>query len=102
MIKAKIIKDDDSIEYQPILGGDPVPKRWRKYLRLWHSRDHIIAVKNAIIDGDLVGVEAWKISDEILFEFSDGSKPWGFSMRAWGDLMDAIIGEKRGYMYYYC
>lgn len=101
MIKAYIIKDDNKTDYSLILGGDPQPKRWRRYKRQWNNPEHITAVKNAIINTGLIGAYAENISENILFKFSDGLKPWRFSMRAWGDLMDAIIGKKQGYMYYY-
>lgn len=101
MITAEIIKDNDKIDYIPILGGLRKPVRWRKYLSLWMDKRYPIAIKNAIILNNLVGVCANRITDHILFSFSDGSKPIGFSWRAWGDLMDAIVGKKEGYMTYY-
>lgn len=38
--------------------------------------------------------------NELCFSFSDGSF-FDFSFRAWGAVMDAIIGKKEGYMAYY-
>ena len=101
MIRAKIIQDDDKTEYSIILGGDPRPKRWRAYRSMWIDPRYITAVKNVIIDDGLVGEFGMNISEKILFKFSDNHKPYGFSIRAWGDLMDAIIGKKQGYMAYY-
>jgi len=100
MIKAYIVEDDDGIDYSPIMGGNPTPERWRRYRSHFIEPERITAVKNAIIDAGLVGQCAMQVGN-VVFKFSDNGRPWGLSFRAWGDLMDAIVGEKRGYMYYY-
>ena len=100
MIKAHIVRDDGSIDYCPIMGGNPSPERWRRYRSAYYEPERITACKNAIIDAGLVGQCAMQVGN-VVFKFSDNAKPWGLSFRAWGDLMDAIIGDKRGYMAYY-
>jgi hypothetical protein len=43
---------------------------------------------------------AYQCCNDIYFEFSDGTK-LAFSWRGWGDFMQAIVGEREGYMMHY-
>lgn len=103
MIKAKIVYGDRCEDYIPIMGGMSECYRWRKFLNGWlkEFRPYIVAVKNALLEADLVPSYGMQCSNDIMFEFSDGHKPVAFSMRAWGDLISAIAGKKEGYMMYY-
>ena len=103
MIKAELTRDYDEVDFCPIFGGDPSPKRWRKFLSGFYPefRPYAIAIKNALIDNGLIPSYGMSYSNEFVFTFSDGSKPVGLSTRAWGDFVSAIVGKKEGYMRYY-
>ena len=55
--------------------------------------------KEAIIKHDLIGKKANEICNNIWFEV--GGYALSFTWRAWGDLMQAIVDKKEGYMSYY-
>ncbi len=103
MVKATLTHDDGTIDYHCFIGGNPTPQRWVKYLNQWIRplRPYIIAIKNEIIEKGLLGTTAEIACNEYMFTFGDNAPAIAFSWRAWGDLMDAIIGTKRGYMAYY-
>jgi hypothetical protein len=53
-------------------------------------KPHFKLIKKAIEDLGLVGKTADRKANDTCFVFSDG-KSLGFSWRAWGDLMSAIV-----------
>lgn len=87
----------------PIMGGNPYPKDWEEFKNEWEEEywPKLEAIKVEITNKGLIGSLAMEVCNDIIFTFSDDSKAMTFSFRAWGDLMDAIIGEKNGYISYY-
>jgi hypothetical protein len=97
------VEKDES--YHSIMGGDNSNPTWEEYMANAGDeyKHHLELIKEAILNPDN---ELYKITGEekqergISFKFSDGQH-WGFSWRAWGDLMQAIVGKREGYMKYY-
>lgn len=84
-----------------ICGGDPFNPMWPQYLvqykREWGK--YFSCIRQYIIDFNLLGTPGSAMNDRY-FEFSDGII-LAFTWRAWGDLMQAIIGKREGYVNYY-
>lgn len=93
-------KDDGTFQ---LIGGDSSNPSWDEYVEGYKEeyREHIKLIRKAIEENGWVGYTGEDQEREnIQFRFSDGSL-WGFSWRAWGDLMQAIVNKKEGYMAYY-
>lgn len=76
---------------------------WEEYLSDYHDKyhPHFELIKKHIEDNGLIGLTGEQKQDmDLSFKFSDGTH-FGFTWRAWGDLMQAIVGKKEGYMAYY-
>lgn len=91
--------------YIPIMGGNDSNPTWEEFLDQFDDdyKPHMELIKSAIqnVDNDLYGITGeQKQNMGVTFKFSDGQH-WGFSWRAWGDLMQAIVNKKEGYMKYY-
>ena len=87
--------------YFVISGGMQTPLSWTEYLKIWNKegRKRMILISNYIKDRNLIGnTGEWQ--NNMYFRFSDNEE-WGFTWRAWGDLMQAIVNKKEGYMKYY-
>lgn len=84
-----------------ILGGDDSNPKWEEYLEGFKEpfRPHVQAIRKAIEEAGLVGSRGCQVANDISF-LVDGYK-FTFSWRAWGDLMQAIVGKREGYMAYY-
>lgn len=105
------IKNEDGLEltvtnhhpedYQPIIGGMSDAPDWKEYIDGYKDeyKPHIELIRKAIQELGWVGETADKIANDTCFVFSDGTS-LGFSWRAWGDLMQAIVGKREGYMAY--
>lgn len=107
------INEDESNDYDidydinndnviPVMGGDSSNPSWDEYLSGWFEdiQPKIKAIRQCIEDNDLVGVCANEICNDVYFKFEDGTI-MTFTWRAWGDLMQAIINKREGYMTYY-
>ena len=101
MIKLKVKLVEGEMEYdqdkypknQVLMGGDMSNPSWKKYREGYDARFHPSrSVHYKMTGGDR--------ANDWYFEFSDGSQ-WGFSWRAWGDLMQAVENKNKGYMEYY-
>lgn len=92
----------DNCSYCPIMGGDDGNPTWAEYLKGFQKkyRPHIELVKKGIKKMGWVGCTGQEIANEYCFIFNDNNAI-GFSWRAWGDLMQAIVNKKEGYMIYY-
>lgn len=88
-------------EPEIFIGGDSSNPSWDEYLSKYRAeyQGHIMLMKQAIIENGLLGYTG-QDAQEFYFQFSDGEL-WGFSWRAWGDLMSAIVDKREGYMAYY-
>jgi hypothetical protein len=90
-------------DYQVISGGlTPTPASWEEYADIFTKafRPKLELIKDAIVNIGWVGHTAERHANHWCFVFSDGSS-YGFSWRAWGDMMSAIVGKAEGYMKYY-
>lgn len=89
-------------DYIPILGGMDIAPNWEEYLSDIKDEyvPHFKLIKKAIEDLGWVGETADSKANDTFFVFSD-AEALGFSWRAWGDLMSAIVGKNEGYMAYY-
>lgn len=103
------IKKDDNFSYSLedpksviIEGGDPSNPTWEEYLNRWKEefQSYVVAIKEILEKENLIGTSAAAICNDVYFLFEDGTQI-GFTWRGWGDLMQAIIDKKEGYMKYY-
>lgn len=85
-----------------IMGGDDRNLTWEEYLSEVEDKyqEHFTAIKECIEKSEFYKATGETFCNTHYFEFSDGIT-CAFSWRAWGDLMQAIVGEKEGYMAYY-
>ncbi len=83
------------------LGGLGNSPSWDEYVgsfkKPWQKRFKVL--RKYIEEHHMIGVCGDEQQD-FYWKFSDGEMI-SFSMRAWGDLMQAIVGKKEGYMAYY-
>lgn len=91
----------DQEKCTPFMGGMDTNPSWKEYVDLFMDEyhDHIRLIRKCIEENYLVG-STGQDADEFNFKFSDGNL-WSYSWRAWGDLMQAIVDKKEGYMAYY-
>lgn len=84
-----------------IAGGNSYNPTWPQYLLGYNrqSRKYFSCIRQYIIDFNLLGTPGSAMNDNY-FEFSD-STIIAFTWRAWGDLMQAIVGKREGYINYY-
>ena len=92
----------DDVESQSIMGGDDSNPTWENYVMGYRVqfRPHIQLLRKAIEEMGWIGRTGRDVSNYYTFVFSNGTV-WGFSWRAWGDLMQAIVNKQEGYMAYY-
>lgn len=98
-----VINESRGENYHSIMGGDDSNPTWDEYLNDFQDefKPHMNLVKECIIKNKIVGITGeQKQNAGYSFLFSDGNHI-GFSWRAWGDLMQAIVNKKEGYMKYY-
>jgi len=83
------------------LGGDDSNPSWEAYVNDYKEeyRNHVRLLRKCIDENGLIG-STGQDADDWYFKFSDG-EIWGFTWRAWGDLMQAIVDKREGYMAYY-
>ena len=89
-------------DYVTIMGGMNTSPSWGEYLSDFKEefKPHFNLIKKSIEDLGWVGETARGKAMDACFVFSDGVS-FVFCMRAWGDLMSAIVGKNEGYMAYY-
>lgn len=83
------------------LGGDSSNPSWEEYVAGFRDdlRPYLELWKTWILSQSPIPC-ADEICNDYHFEFSDGKK-LGVSWRAWGDLAQAAVGKREGYMTYY-
>jgi hypothetical protein len=90
-------------KYVIIPGGQDLenPPDWTGYLEYFVAEAHpyLEVLKQYVIDEGLVGTKG-EYHNSNAFLFSDGTT-YGFTWRAWGDFMQAVVGKREGYMAYY-
>lgn len=103
-LKLWVLKDGERLpeNLQVISGGLKNNPTWKEYLKdvKYSYRPHFRLIRRAIIDLDWVGETGAAKANNYYFHFSDGTY-MGFTWRAWGDLMQAIVNKREGYMQYY-
>lgn len=101
-LSVKIVSGEAPEDTEIISGGLPFNPTWDEYLEIYLKAFHerLKLIKECIISNNLVGVKADAFCNDNYFEFSDGRKI-AFTWRAWGDLMQAIVNKREGYMKYY-
>jgi hypothetical protein len=73
---------------------------WNEYVQCMSGYPiEMLLIRKAIEEAGLVGTTADKVENDIWFLIDD--KAIAFSWKAWGDLMQAIVGKREGYMRYY-
>lgn len=89
--------------YNVILGGRDLenPPDWEGYLEYFKEEAHpyLEVLKKYVTSEGLLGSTGQDLNNDA-FKFSDGTV-YGFTWRAWGDFMQAVVGEREGYMTYY-
>lgn len=75
---------------------------WDEYVAAWgiELQPYINGVRECIERDGLVGSTAKNMADDSAFVFEDGARIT-FSWRGWGDLMQAVVNKREGYMAYY-
>jgi hypothetical protein len=98
-VKVKMVQED---RYNPLFGGLSEAPTWDEYLEMWKEpfREKLAAIRICIEENNLIGKTGGEFCNDNMFEFEDGTII-SFSWRAWGDLMQAIVGKREGYMAYY-
>jgi hypothetical protein len=88
--------------YITILGGDNRNLIWEEYVAEYTAQvaTYFRLIRLYLEAHDLIGGVYGSDMDEMVFGFADGWR-MGFTWRAWGDLMQAIVGKREGYMRYY-
>lgn len=86
-------------------GGDDSNPTWEEYLSSYKEeiQPYVKAIKEYIEREGLMrkcANEIYAANDNLHFVFKDGTR-FAFSWRAWGDLMQAIVGKREGYLRYY-
>ena len=89
------------MEYYTFFGGNSDNPSWQEYLDDFKDeyKPHVLLLKKCIEENELVGCKGEE-AENFSFKFDDGEH-WGFTWRAWGDLMSAIVDKREGYMAYY-
>lgn len=87
-------------------GGDDSNPTWDEYLDGYKDEIHpaLWAVRKAVEESRWMGSSADAFCNGHWFKFSEpvADRPGiAFTWRAWGDLMQAIVGKREGYMAYY-
>lgn len=100
-LTVEMIKDETPEECFIKLGGDTSDPTWEEFTANmypdWQERFNVL--RTFIETNKMVGM-CGDEQEDYYFKFSDGEMI-SFSMRAWGDLMQAIVGKREGYMRYY-
>ncbi len=84
-------------------GGDPSNPSWKEYLDNFKKewQPHIVAIKDVLEREGLIG-SSGESFDNRYFELDDEYQTKiAFSWRAHGDLMQAIVDKREGYITYY-
>ena len=97
-MKPRSVANDDM---RVIMGGDPSNPSWDEYITSCtdEMRPYVRAIRGYIEDNDMIGMTGQQ-QNRLYFAFDDGTEIT-YSWRAWGDLMQAIVDEREGYMRYY-
>lgn len=85
------------------IGGDNRNLSWEEYLDEFKEefKPHVRLLKEALVKAGHIGVTGEGQQNlGITFKFSDGQH-WSYTWRGWGDMMQAVVNKREGYMAYY-
>jgi hypothetical protein len=85
-----------------MIGGNSRNLTWDEYLNQFKEdyQPHVLIIWKSIEENSLIGETGQSFANDHSFQFSDG-EIWTFTWRAWGDLMQAIVNKREGYIAYY-
>jgi hypothetical protein len=88
--------------HEIISGGDSSNPTWEEYISQYadYFKTQIELLKLAVTEWGWIGKTGEDICNDYIFVFSTGERI-GFTWRAWGDFMQAVVGKREGYMMYY-
>lgn len=91
---------EDPPNVRTVFGGDTSNPLWEEYYQEAEDeyKPHILLIKEWVLQQDKI--PTGEDLNRKYFVFSDG-EVFSFSWRAWGDLAQAIVNKKEGYMRYY-
>ena len=97
---ARVLTDEIKGKNIPIMGGDDNNPTWDEYLKIFREqyRPHMEVLKAYVKEHHYQ--TSGQYHNEYSWQFSDGFC-MAFTCRAWGDFMQAVVGEREGYMAYY-
>lgn len=100
-VRVWFLAGSDEDGWMSISGGDDSNPTWQEYIDalMPEYKLHFELIRQLIENYGWKGQCAQDTSNCHYFKFSDGHKVC-FSWRAWGDLMQAIVGEREGYLTY--
>ena len=101
-LTVEVVNDQQDKNISIIMGGRQDNPTWYEYLEQYNEegKGKIELIKEYIINSEFYQMTAEHFCNDNIFRFSDGTEI-GFTWRAWGDLMQAIVGKREGYMKYY-
>lgn len=101
-LTVEIVMDQKDQDMITLLGGNDRNPTWDEYISDFKPEYHkkMNLIKECIKKSDWYLKTADKFCNDNHFRFSDGTEI-AFTWRAWGDLMQAIVGKREGYMTYY-
>ena len=84
-----------------VRGGSNLTPTWDEYLAKFQEdhRPHLELIRKGIEAKNWVGESGDPIANHWNFFFNDG-EVMGFSLNAWGDLMQSIVGKREGFRKY--
>lgn len=101
-LTVKIVSDKETkTPYETLMGGDNTNPTWVEYIadKDTNLRKYLEVLKHFVETNDMVGM-CGDEQDDNVYLFSDDFA-LGFTWRAWGDFMQAVVNKQEGYMTYY-
>ena len=102
--RGKFPAGEERLHNHTFFGGDPSNPSWEEYLDSFDKefQPYITAVREAVEREGLIGATGGSFCNYNYFEFDDKHRTKiGFSWRGFGDLMQAIVNKREGYLTYY-
>lgn len=101
-LSVKVVQDNKDPNQIIVSGGRSDNPTLQEYISEltdeWKIKIKLLA--EFIKDSEYYKMKADQFCNENHFRFSDG-REIAFTWRGWGDFMQAIVGEREGYMTYY-
>ena len=98
-----LIKYDENYDsVDIIMGGNTNNPTWNEYIDGFKlkARPYLRGLRQLIEESGLIG-KTGQETEAMYFQSEDGNFKIAYTWRAWGDLMQAIVGKREGYMKYY-